>query len=54
MLNNVIDISHYQTVTSFQEVKNNGIVGVIHKATQSTTLVDAKYHARRALDAGLL
>lgn len=56
MLNNVIDISHHNTVTSFQEVKNNGIVGVIHKATQGTTVVDSKYHARRqrALDAGLL
>jgi len=56
MLNNVIDISHFQTVTSFQQVKDNGIVGVFHKATQGRTLVDAKYHARRqrALDVGLL
>lgn len=56
MLNNLIDISHFQTVTSFQQVKDNGIVGVFHKATQGRTLVDAKYHARRqrALDAGLL
>lgn len=56
MLNNVIDISHHNTVASFQEVKNNGIVGVFHKATQGRTVVDAKYHARRqrALDVGLL
>jgi len=56
MLNNVIDISHFQTVTSFQQVKDSGIVGVIHKATQGRTFVDAKYHARRqrALNAGLL
>ena len=56
MLNNVIDISHYNNVTSFQEVKNNGIVGVFNKATQGTTGVDATYHSRRqrALDAGLL
>ena len=56
MLNNVIDISHYNTVTSFQQIKDNGIVGVIHKATQGAGGVDAKYHARRqrALDAGLL
>ena len=56
MLNNVIDISHHNTVTSFQEVKNSGIVGVFHKATQGGAVVDAKYNARRqrALDAGLL
>lgn len=47
MLNNVIDISHFQTVTSFEQVKDSGIVGVIHKATQGRTFVDAKYHARR-------
>ena len=52
----MIDISHHNTVTSFQEVKNNGIVGVFHKATQGRTVVDAKYHNRRqrALDIGLL
>ncbi len=56
MLNNVIDISHHNTVASFQQVKDSGIVGVFHKATQGRTVVDAKYHARRqrALDAGLL
>ncbi len=56
MLNAVIDISHHNTVTSFQEVKQNGIIGVFHKATQGKAVVDAKYHARRqrALDAGLL
>lgn len=56
MLNNVIDISHHNNVASFQQVKDNGIVGVFHKATQGRTVVDAKYHARRqrALDVGLL
>jgi len=55
-INKVIDISHYNTVTSFQQVKDNGIVGVFHKATQGKTSVDAKYHARRqrALAVGLL
>ena len=52
----MIDISHHNTVTSFQQVKDNGIVGVFHKATQGRTLVDAKYHNRRqrTLDVGLL
>lgn len=56
MLNNVIDISHHNTVASFQEVVNNGIIGVFHKATQGKNVVDAKHHARlqRALAAGLL
>lgn len=48
MLNNIIDLSHHNTVTSFEEAKLNGIVGVLHKATQGRTVVDATYHARRA------
>lgn len=47
MLDNVIDISHRNTAASFQEVKNNGIVGVIHKATEGRTVVDSEYHGRR-------
>lgn len=56
MINAVVDLSHFNQVASFQEAKLNGIVGVIHKATQGGTIVDAKYLARknRALDAGLL
>ena len=56
MLNNVIDISHWNTVSSFKEICENGIVGVIHKATQGRTSVDTKYHSRReqALANGLL
>jgi lysozyme len=56
MLNVVVDLSHHNTVSSFDVVKQQGIVGVIHKATQGTSIVDAMYHARRelALSAGLL
>jgi lysozyme len=57
MINRVIDLSHFNTVTSFQQVKEEGnILGVIHKATQGTLFVDATYDERRprALDAGLL
>ena len=32
-LNVVIDLSHYNTVTSFADIKTAGIVGIIHKAT---------------------
>ena len=34
-LNVVIDLSHFNAVTSFTDVKNAGVVG-IHKATQGT------------------
>lgn len=56
LLNVVVDISHHNTVSSFANVKNDGIVGVIHKATEGSTIVDNKYKTRRtaALNAGLL
>ena len=56
MLNAIVDMSHWNTVTSFAEVKEAGIVGVIHKATGGTNFQDPMYWTRRpqALDAGLL
>ena len=54
-LNVVIDLSHFNTVTSFAEIKSAGIVGIIHKATQATNWSDNTYAARKsqALAAGL-
>lgn len=54
-LNVVIDLSHFNTVTSFADVKQSGIVGVIHKATQGTGWTDPTYDSRKqqALAAGL-
>ncbi|MCP4352674.1 MAG: glycoside hydrolase [Desulfobacterales bacterium] len=54
--NCVIDLSHHNRVADFQKVKADGIVGVIHKATQGFRYKDPKYKSRRAkaLDAGLL
>jgi len=54
-LNVVIDLSHYNPVTSFQEVQQAGIVGVIHKATEGTNWTDSTYAGRKpqALAAGL-
>ena len=46
-LNVVIDISHYNTVTSFSDLKTGGVVGVIHKATQSTNWSDPTYADRK-------
>jgi len=55
LLNVVIDLSHFNEVSSFQKVKDSGIIGVVHKATQGTRFVDDKYADRRtqALSAGL-
>jgi lysozyme len=54
-INVVIDLSHFNAVTSFPAIKAGGIVGVIHKATQGTGVTDATYASRRtqALAAGL-
>lgn len=52
----VLDISHHNTVQSWDAVRNAGVVGIIHKATQGTGYVDPTYleRARGALNAGLL
>lgn len=54
-INVVVDLSHFNTVSGFDAVKADGIVGIIHKATQGTNERDPKYHARQpeALAAGL-
>jgi len=55
-INVVIDLSHHQETVDFEQIKDAGIVGVIHKATQGLTYTDAKYAERRdeALSKGLL
>ena len=52
----VVDLSHWNTVSSFSTLKSKGIVGVIHKATEGGTVDDDTYEARRsqATSAGLL
>ncbi len=52
----VIDIYHGDNVTDFAKVKASGIIGVIHKASQGTSIPDHAYASRRkqALAAGLL
>lgn len=54
--NAVIDISHHQTVLSFGQMKEAGIVGILHKATQDTGYIDPTYadHKAEAESAGLL
>jgi lysozyme len=55
-INVVIDLSHHQEIVDFKKIKEDGIVGVIHKATEGLTFVDKMYAERRdqARDAGLL
>jgi lysozyme len=52
----VIDLSHWDDVTDYAKVKASGIVGVIYKATQGSSYVDATYAPERekAVGAGLL
>src|SRR5258708_38227009 len=55
-INVVIDLSHHQEIVDFKKIREDGIVGVIHKATEGLTFVDKMYAERRdqAQDAGLL
>ncbi len=55
-VNGIIDLSHWQENVNFKLDKENGIVGVIHKATQGLKYVDSKYAKRRkkAEEEGLL
>jgi lysozyme len=56
LMNAIVDLSHHNTVTSLEDARQEGILGVLHKATEGTHFVDAKYLERRARarSAGLL
>ena len=56
MINAVADVSHYQDNIDFNKVAADGILGLIHKATQGTQYTDSRYLSRRplALSASLL
>src|SRR5258705_932267 len=43
----VLDLSHHNTVSDWNVVKAAGIVGIIHKATESTTYKDSNYNLTR-------
>lgn len=55
MLNAVVDISHYSTISSFATVRQAGILGVIQKATQGLSYQDPTFATNRpqCLAAGL-
>lgn len=52
----VLDLSHHNIVTSFDQVRDFGVRGIIHKATQGASYADPTYASRRdaAAKAGLL
>ena len=52
----VLDLSHHNDVSNFQTVADNGIWGIIHKATESTNYKDDMYPSRKTkfLNVGLL
>lgn len=56
MINSIVDLSHHNGQADFTRAKADGIVGVIHKATQGETNRDETYSNRkkRALTAGLM
>lgn len=46
MINTIIDTYHGNGI-DFNEVKKGGVLAVIHKATEGTTVRDSKYHERK-------
>ncbi len=56
MINTIIDISHYNTIQSFTNASQAGILGVIHKATQAFGYFDPTFNQNRekVVAAGLL
>jgi lysozyme len=52
----VLDLSHHETVVDIDAIREEGIIGVIHKATEGTSYVDPTYAERKAafIDAGFL
>jgi lysozyme len=56
MVNAVVDLSHHNGRVDLARAKTDGIVGVIHKATQGRTYTDPLYKTNRKKgnDAGML
>ncbi|WP_254229482.1 glycoside hydrolase family 25 protein [Wolbachia pipientis] len=47
LINAVIDLSHWNQEIDFRLTKEDGIVGIIHKATQGVKYVDPEYTKRK-------
>jgi lysozyme len=49
ILNAVVDLSHHNENVDFAAAKKDGILGVVHKATQGLTFKDCSYAERKPL-----
>lgn len=47
-INVVVDLSHHNIITDFDKVSGDGIIGIIHKATEGVSFKDKKYSNRKA------
>ncbi|MET0314953.1 MAG: glycoside hydrolase family 25 protein [Hansschlegelia sp.] len=47
MFNGLIDLSHHNAVDDWAAAKADGVVAVVHKATEGTSFRDAQYRRRR-------
>lgn len=56
MVSPVIDLSHHNPTPDWARIRQAGVIGVIHKATEGTSYVDNTLfsRAKAAMDAGLL
>lgn len=45
--NGILDLSHHNTITDWQAMQSDGVVAIIHKATQGTGFVDPQYASRK-------
>lgn len=45
----IVDISHWQTIPFFSQLKADGITRIFHKSTQGIDYIDPKYHERQSL-----
>lgn len=46
-INVVVDLSHWDRNVDFKLAKEDGILGVVHKATQGLKYVDSEYIKRK-------
>lgn len=47
MKTSIIDLSHHNDIYSYEDLKRDGIIGIIHKATEGTSFIDKMYHERK-------
>lgn len=48
-INTVVDLSHHNKISDFHSIINDGITGIIHKATEGFKFIDKKYLNRKQM-----